>query len=121
MEDLVMNNFMEGVKYYLSYVNWLFVVCFMFWGFVINTATNKAAKKTEKTVVLKKIPTRFRMIILGIGLAFIFVWLFDIETKDEYAKLFFSIPLAMFIWSMFFKKMVNKWTNKQTNTNIVSN
>lgn len=112
MEDIIMKEFWEGVKYYLSFVNWLFVVCFMFWGFVVNTATDKAAKKSEKPSFLQKIPTRFRMILLGVMIAVAFVWLFDIKEKNDYAKLFFSIPLAMFIWSIFFKNIVNKFMNK---------
>lgn len=122
MEDIVMNEFWAEFKSYLQYVNWLYIINIMLWGFVMNIAV-KNAKKKKKNGWFVNVPTVTRMAVLGTIIAFVFIWMFDYRTKSEYVKLFLSLPLAMLMWSLFFKPLIGKLSNKQgqnkTENNIV--
>lgn len=112
MENLFLNNLLEGLRQFFEAANWVFIVCFMLLTWLFNSYTD-SDKKAGWLTFLSKIPKAVRTLILGIVLAWIFAWLFDLKTKEQFSSLFFSIIIAMVIWKIgidkMFKWLAQKW------------
>lgn len=109
MEEKILQHFWEGVQLFLENVNWIYVACLMFWSWAIISIFKK-----KKIKFITNMATTLKVLIIAIVIAAIFIWLFDIKTKSEYARIFFGIPVSMFIWEVVIKTIFKK---KKSTTN----
>ena len=106
IQSLTVSKIWEGVVTFWSYLNWVFIVAFIIFSGIFNmyvSAENKAGWLNW----FRKVPMAIWVCLIGIMLALIFIFIFDITSKRDIAGLFFSIVFSMGIYKMGIDKFIN--------------
>lgn len=100
--------FAEGVKMFVDLGNWGFVVAFMVWSWILGMAKGRVKIRARWF----RIPTAYWVIAKGVVLAMIWAYLFNYNTKEQFAELFISIIIGMVCWKLGLSKVGAKAEEK---------
>lgn len=100
------DDLMSGLQQFFDFVNWLFVVTFIFIAFLVNVSIEKSKNNPIAKWLKKYIGTAWVSFIIGLILAGLFYWGFNYTERLEGIGLFFSILLSMVIYQIGIKKVL---------------
>jgi purine-cytosine permease-like protein len=118
LEKITVDKIWDGVRQFWDYLNWLYIVAFIVISGVFNmyvSAENKALSLNK----MRKVPMAVWVLLIGVLLATIFVFTFDIKTIKGIVSLLFSLFFAMGIYKVgidrFIKYLAEKFGLKFQN------
>lgn len=106
MNELILKYLGDGLGHFLDNVNWLYTICVILasWVFVTTTESEKA-----KNVVKRQISAKWKVLIIGIIVAGIFVLIWpEYRVPDELGKMFFGIFTAMGLYKFGVHKLLKR-------------
>lgn len=107
VQGLTLTHIWEGVVTFWSYLNWVYIVAFILFSGIFNMYVS-AENKAPGLNWFRKVPMALWVILIGAFLALIFVFVFDVNTKQSIAGLFFSLFISMGIYKLGIDKFI-KW------------
>jgi len=102
MKESILTSIGTGIQETMAFINWPFLFTFLITAWVINTVI----KKRDKRPIA--IPTFWRSLMIGVGLALLFWSLMGDHTAKEILRYLCSVWFAMFVmWDG-----LKKWTKQ---------
>lgn len=106
MEELILDQLLQGLKEFFGYINWVFVIALLLVSWVINVGTQSLDKSREEKNK-KVMDLKWKVLITGVILACMFpVFYPDLRTGHELGRLFFGIFVAMGIHQIGLQKFM---------------
>lgn len=105
MEELFISKFWDAVKEFFDSINWLFMLIFMIITWLVN-ASLQLKKLEDRTL------QSWFVLVIGVGLAILYAYLYDIWDKPGIAGLLYGILAGMVIWKLGISKFEEFIKNK---------
>lgn len=107
LQGMALEKIGQALQIFWGYLNWVFIVAFIVFSGIFNMYVN-AENKAASMNFFRKLPMAVWVFIFGILLALLFIYAFDIKTKQEITGLIFSILFSMGIYKIGIDKIF-KW------------
>jgi len=105
IQGLTLQKIWEGVKIFWGYLNWVFIVAFIVVSGVFNMYVS-AENKAPSMNWFRKVPMSIWVLCIGIIMACIFVFSYDIVGKADITGLLWSIIFSMGIYKLGIDKLI---------------
>ena len=106
MEELFIKQVWEAIVLLFGSIDWFFVVVFMALTWLILEAVNLQETKWKKSIV-----TLF-VAVLGVVLASLYAYVYDVAGKADIADLFYSVMMGMIVYKIGIDKLFELIKNK---------
>jgi len=106
IQGLTIQKIWEGVVTFWGYLNWIFIVAFIMVSGVFNMYVS-AENKAEKLNWFRKLPMAIWVLIIGVVMAGIFIFSYNIVTKQDITGLLWSIIFSMGIYKLGIDKFIS--------------
>lgn len=103
IEQNISNNIKDALIEFGQFLNYIFIITFILIAWVINDSID-AENFGSNTTFLNRIPRVLRSLIIGVLIAFVFIWGFEYNKRIEIMSLFFSLIVSMVIYQVGIKK-----------------
>lgn len=106
LQGLTISKIWGGIVTFWSYLNWVFIVAFIIVSGIFNmyvSAENKALKLNW----FRKVPMAIWVLCIGVIMACIFIFSYEIVGKADITGLLWSIIFSMGIYKLGIDKLIN--------------
>lgn len=105
IQGLTIQKIWEGVVTFWGYLNWVFIVAFIIVSGVFNMYVS-AENKAPSMNWFRKVPMAIWVLLIGIVMACIFIFSYEIISKADITGLLWSIIFSMGIYKLGIDKLV---------------
>ena len=107
IQGLTIQKIWEGVVTFWNYLNWVFIVAFIIVSGIFNMYVS-AENKAPKLDWFRKVPMAIWVLCIGVIMACIFIFSYEIVGKADITGLLWSIIFSMGIYKLGIDKLI-KW------------
>jgi|GEM_PF-4545453 len=106
LQGLTISKIWGGIVTFWSYLNWVFIVAFIIVSGIFNMYVS-AENKAPKLDWFRKVPMAIWVLCIGIIMACIFIFSYEIVGKADITGLLWSIIFSMGIYKLGIDKLIN--------------
>lgn len=106
IQGLTISKIWGGIVTFWSYLNWVFIVAFIIVSGIFNMYVS-AENKAPKLNWFRKVPMAIWVLCIGMIMACIFVFSYEIVDKADITGLLWSIIFSMGIYKLGIDKLTN--------------
>jgi uncharacterized membrane protein len=107
LQGLTISKIWGGIVTFWSYLNWVFIVAFIIVSGIFNMYVS-AENKAPKLDWFRKVPMAIWVLCIGVIMACIFIFSYEIVGKADITGLLWSIIFSMGIYKLGIDKLI-KW------------
>lgn len=107
LQGLTISKIWGGIVTFWSYLNWVFIVAFIIVSGIFNMYVS-AENKAPKLDWFRKVPMAVWVLCIGVIMACIFIFSYEIVGKADITGLLWSIIFSMGIYKLGIDKLI-KW------------
>jgi len=107
IQGLTISKIWGGIVTFWSYLNWVFIVAFIIVSGIFNMYVS-AENKAPKLDWFRKVPMAIWVLCIGVIMACIFIFSYEIVGKADITGLLWSIIFSMGIYKLGIDKLI-KW------------
>jgi len=107
LQGLTISKIWGGIVTFWSYLNWVFIVAFIIVSGIFNMYVS-AENKAPKLNWFRKVPMAIWVLCIGVIMACIFIFSYEIVGKADITGLLWSIIFSMGIYKLGIDKLI-KW------------
>jgi len=106
LQGLTISKIWGGIVTFWSYLNWVFIVAFIIVSGIFNMYVS-AENKAPKLNWFRKVPMAIWVLCIGVIMACIFIFSYEIVDKADITGLLWSIIFSMGIYKLGIDKLIN--------------